>query len=57
MAKVINGKAIAAAVQKKLVSEVVKMKETLNGFQPGLAIVQVSYTFMRICISIFASDL
>ena len=42
MAKIINGKAIAATLQKKLISEVGKMKDMLKGFQPGLAIVQVN---------------
>ena len=43
MAKMINGKAIAATIQKQLNSEVNKMKELLNNFQPGLAVVQVKF--------------
>jgi len=42
MAKIINGKVLAATVQKQLHSEVSKMKDLLKSFQPGLAIVQVS---------------
>ena len=43
MAKILNGKTLADNIQKRLTSEITKMKELLKGFQPGLAIVQVSF--------------
>ena len=65
MAKIINGKVLAATIQKQLHSEVSKMKDVLRSFQPGLAIVQVSPRFSRlwlyqisqICFFFFISGL
>ena len=48
MAKIINGKVLAATIQKQLHSEVSKMKDVLRSFQPGLAVVQVSSRFSRL---------